>query len=91
MAHKNINDNPNPRRSKSQKQRILERLMAGETLTPMDSILGGCGTKLATRISELINEEGHTEIQKKMIDVKTADGSSTRVMSYFITEPKLAI
>lgn len=89
MAHKHINDNQNPKRSKSQKQRILERLMAGETLTPMDSILGGCGTKLATRVSELINEDGHTEIQKKMIDVRTADGGTTRVMSYFITEPKL--
>ena len=83
------NIDPNPKRSKSQKQRILERLQAGEVLTPMDAILGRCGTKLATRVSELINKDGHTEIQKKMVDVLNADGTPTQVMSYFITEPKL--
>lgn len=83
------NIDPNPKRSKSQKQRILERLQAGEVLTPMDAILGRCGTKLATRVSELINKDGHTEIQKKMVDVLNADGTPTQVMSYFIIEPKL--
>ncbi len=87
MAKENID--PNPKRSTSQKQRILERLQAGEVLTPMDAILGRCGTKLATRISELINKEGHTEIQKKMVEVTNSDGTTAKVMSYFITEPKL--
>lgn len=87
MAKENID--PNPKRSTSQKQRILERLQAGEVLTPMDAILGRCGTKLATRISELINKEGHTEIQKKMVEVTNSDGTPTQVMSYFIIEPKL--
>ena len=84
-----INNDPNPEYRLTQKQRILNRLEAGEVLTPMDAILGRCGTKLATRISELINKEGHTEIQKKMIEVELADGTKTSVMSYFITEPKL--
>lgn len=84
-----INNDPNPEYRLTQKQRILKRLEAGEVLTPMDAILGRCGTKLATRISELINKEGHTEIQKKMIEVELADGTKTSVMSYFITEPKL--
>ena len=87
MVKENID--PNPKRSTSQKQRILERLQAGEVLTPMDAILGRCGTKLATRISELINKEGHTEIQKKMVEVTNSDGTTAKVMSYFITEPKL--
>ena len=87
MAHENID--PNPKRSLSQKQRILQRLQAGEHLTPMDAILGRCGTKLATRISELIHKDGHSEIQKKMIEVELADGTKTQVMSYFIVEPRL--
>lgn len=89
MTCTNVNNDPNPVRSKSQKQRILERLQAGEVLTPMDAILGRMGTKLATRVSELINKDGHTEIQKKMIEVTTADGTKTSVMSYRISEPKL--
>ena len=87
MANNNIN--PNPKRSKSQKQRILELLQAGEVLTPMASILKGCGTKLATRVSELINVDGHTEIEKKMVEVTNADGSKANVMSYRIIEPRL--
>ena len=83
MAHKNIN--PNPKRSLSQKKRILLHLQAGERLTPMDAILKGLGMKLATRVSELINEEGHTEIQKELVWVSVGhDGEQTQVMSYFI-------
>ena len=82
MARKNIN--PNPKRTLSQKKRILLRLQAGERLTPMDAITKiGC-TKLSTRVSELINKEGHTEIQKQEVYVTTADGAQTKVMSYFI-------
>ena len=86
MASKNIN--PNPKRSLSQKKRILLRLQAGERLTPMDAIIKiGC-TKLSTRVSELINKEGHSEIQKQEVFVTTADGKQTKVMSYFI-DPQL--
>jgi len=89
MARKNINNDPNPKRSRSQKARILERLQAGEVLTPMDAILGKMGTKLATRVSELILKDGHTEIEKKMVWVKDSEGNPCHVMSYRITEPKL--
>ena len=89
MAQKRINNDPNPKRSKSQKARILERLLAGEVLTPMDAILGKMGTKLATRVSELILNDGHTEIHKEMVWVKDSDGNPCHVMSYRITEPKL--
>ena len=87
MARKK-NINPNPKRSLSQKKRILLLLQGGKRLTPMDAInLVGC-TKLSTRVSELINKEGHTEIQKQEVYVTTADGKQTKVMSYFI-DPQL--
>ncbi len=88
MQHENIN--PNPKRSASQKQRILELLQEGQVLTPLDGLHGVGSMKLATRISELINE-GHTEIQKKPIVVETKGGGTARVMSYFIAEPKLFV
>lgn len=88
MAHRNIN--PNPQRSISQKKKILLLLKAGERLTPMDAILKGCGTKLATRVSELINEDGHDEIKKEYVWVPVGhEGELTKVMSYYIDEPKL--
>lgn len=89
MGRRRINNDPNQKRSKSQKQKILERLLAGEVLTPMDAIFGKMGTKLSTRVSELILKEGHTEIQKEMVWVKDSDGNPCHVMSYRITEPKL--
>lgn len=89
MARKNINNNPNPKRSFSQKKRILRHLQEGWTLTPIQAIdLYGC-TKLSTRVSELIHKEGHTEIEKKMVEVPCADGKTTRVMQYSIPYPSL--
>lgn len=85
----NKNNNPDPKRSWSQKKRILRHLQEGWTLTPIQAIdLYGC-TKLATRISELINEDGHTEIRKEMVFVPTAGGKMTRVMQYSIPYPSL--
>ena len=85
----NINNNPNSERSYSQKARILRHLQNGWKLTPRDAILQyGC-TRLAARIWELINDDGHTEIKKEMITVLTADGKKTRVMQYSIPEPTL--
>lgn len=86
MARRNIN--PNPKRTFSQKKRILLALQAGKTLTPMDAIREfGC-TKLASRVSDLILKEGHNEIQKRMVWVTTADGDQAHVMSYYI-DPQL--
>lgn len=77
------NINPNPKRSTSQKMCILNYLQQGHTLTPLDA-LRLCGTtKLATRVSELI-DEGHTEIKKEFVNVTTADGGKAHVMSYRI-------
>lgn len=83
-----INCNPNHKRSKTQKQLILELLQSGATLTPLDAWQKVGTTKLATRISELISD-GHTEIQKEQVKVKTAAGYAY-VMSYFI-DPKLKL
>jgi hypothetical protein len=75
--------NPNPLRSMSQKAGILEWMQNGKSITPMVAIAQfGC-TKLATRISELINDDGHTEICKELIEVDTHRGK-TKVMSYSI-------
>ncbi len=85
MASKN--NNPNPGRSLTQKEQILQYLQTGGLLTPLQALQMFGTTKLATRISELINEDGHTEIQKRYIKVDTAHGSA-HVMSYFI-DPRL--
>jgi len=79
-----INTNPNPKRTLSQKKRILLYLQSGGRLTPLQALEKFGTTKLATRVSELINEEGHSEIQKERVWVTTADGAQTQVMSYFI-------
>ena len=74
-------------RTQSQKEQILSLLMQGLVLTPMDIINRiGC-TKLASRISDLILKDGHTEICKKMVTVKDRFGEEVDVMSYWI-EPK---
>lgn len=88
MKKKNININLNPKRSRSQKERILELLQNGVVLTPIAALRMVGTTKLATRISELI-DEGHTEIKKERISVPVWNGDSEKmgkatVMSYFI-------
>lgn len=84
------NINPNPRRSLSQKQRILLYLQRGGTLTPLQALEKFGTTKLATRVSELIHKDGHDEIQKQYVWVTTADGGRAHVMQYFI-DPQLAL
>ena len=79
---KNINHNI--RRSRSQKDRILIYLKSGKTLTPLEALNLFGTTKLATRISELI-DEGHTEIEKNWVWVPSHDGQDMiRVMKYSI-------
>lgn len=71
-------------RRRSQKAAILNYLQAGGSLTPMEAI-DLCGSmKLATRISELINKDGHTEINKRYVWVKASDGEMIKVMQYSI-------
>ncbi len=83
------NDNPNPRRTESQRRRILAYLRKGETLTPLQAFLMFGTSKLATRVSELILEEGHTEIEKRWVTVGNFDGEDTRVRQYYIPKEKL--
>lgn len=85
---KNVNINLNPKRSRSQKERILELLQNGVVLTPIAALRMVGTTKLATRISELI-DEGHTEIKKEKVTVPVWNSESetmgkATVMSYFI-------
>lgn len=87
----NENNNPNPNRSHSQKERILAYLQDGGCLTPLDALKKVGTMKLATRISELINEDGHTEIKKAPCVVETAGGEKARVMCYFIEPPQLEL
>lgn len=88
MKKKNVNINLNPKRSRSQKERILELLQNGIVLTPIVALRMVGTTKLATRISELI-DEGHTEIKKEKVTVPVWNSESetmgkATVMSYFI-------
>ena len=79
----NTNINPNSRKSRSQKDRILLYLKGGGTLTPLQALDLFGTTKLATRISELI-DEGHTEIEKQWVWVPSRDGDMIRVKRYSI-------
>ena len=88
MKKKNVNINLNPKRSRSQKERILELLQNGIILTPIVALRMVGTTKLATRISERI-DEGHTEIKKEKVTVPVWNSESetmgkATVMSYFI-------
>ena len=79
------------RRIRSQKARILEHMRAGYRLTPRQAV-DLCGSmKLATRISELINQDGHTEIQKEWVWAMAEGGEMIRVMSYYIPADKRGI
>lgn len=83
----NQNNDPTPQRSLSQKRQCLAILQAGGTLTPRKARKLVGTYKLATRISELILEDGHTEIEKKLIWVRTRKGK-TQVMRYSIPKNK---
>ena len=83
----NVNIDPTPLRSRSQKEQCLAILQAGGTLTPRKARKLVGTYKLATRISELILEDGHTEIEKKLIWVRTRKGK-TQVMRYSIPKDK---
>ena len=72
---------------KSRRRRIYQYLKEGNTINPdkADRLFGE--KKLATRISELINIDGFTDIQKRWISVSTWDAGNlveTRVKEYFI-------
>ena len=72
---------------RSRRRRILAYLQQGNTITPMEAVQIFGETKLATRISELINYDGHTEICKRWVTVHTKDAGcivETRVKEYFI-------
>ena len=80
----NTNINPNRKRSRSQKDRILLYLKGGGTLTPLQALDLFGTTKLATRISELI-DDGHTEIEKQWVWVPARNTHGmVRVMRYSI-------
>lgn len=81
------NLNPNKKQSQSQKAHILTLLQCGAVLTPLDALAMVGTTKLATRVSELINKDGHTEIQKEWAEVTDRNGETIRVMSYRIEQP----
>lgn len=73
----------------SRRRRILHYLQSGHTINPKtaDTLFGE--KKLATRISELILKDHHTEIKKRWIQVFTLDDGEvveTRVKEYYIDE-----
>lgn len=77
----------NTKAIQSRRKRILAYLQAGNTITPMQAVRIFGETKLATRISELINQDGITEIQKRWVSVSTYDDGElveTRVKEYYI-------
>ena len=64
----------------SQKQKILNYLQQGRSITPMDALLiFGC-SRLAARIKELKKDGNH--IVSEMIQTTGHDGSKARVAKY---------
>jgi len=81
---------PEHKRRASKKAKILAYLMGGGTLTTMQA-MDIIGThKLTTRISELINKDGHTEIRKTPVYIEDRDGNMVKVMQYSIDPGVLA-
>lgn len=91
MTRRRVNINLDPDVSLSQKEHCLQLMQAGVVLFPKRAEHMVGTTKLATRISELI-DEGHTEIVKEYIKVRCRRNKKgktwTRVMSYRIPEDK---
>lgn len=67
--------------SYTQKQQVLEWLLLGLKLTPMQAIQYLGITKLATRASEIIREDKFP-IQKRFVKVKNRYGKDVHVMQY---------
>lgn len=72
------------KRRASKKAQILAYLQGGGTLTSIQAqdIIGT--QKVSTRVSELINKDGHTEIGKRPVWVEDRDGYMVKVTQYFI-------
>lgn len=68
--------------SNTQKQQILEWLLLGLKLTPMQAIQYLGITKAATRVSELLDDG--FPIQKRFVKVKNRYGKQVQVMSYYL-------
>lgn len=66
--------------SNTQKQQILEWLLLGLKLTPMQAIQYFGITKAATRVSELLDDG--FPIQKRFVKVKNRYGKDVHVMQY---------
>lgn len=65
----------------TQKEMILEWLLLGLPLTPMESIKRfGC-TKLSTRVCELV-QDGFP-ISKRWVEVRNRFGKKVKVMQYY--------
>ena len=71
----NVNIDPNPKRSLTQRQQVLRYMMNGGSLTPRKAWLLFGTSKLATRISV---------IEQSYIKVRTHGGGRTHVMRYWI-------
>lgn len=80
MAKTNINANIG--RSLSQTDRILNYMLEGNSITPGEALRKFGSSRLAARISD-IEAKGYI-VYRQMVNVKTADGNSARVMQYHI-------
>ena len=80
----NVNIDPNPKRSLTQRQSVLRYMMNGGSLTPRKAWLLFGTSKLATRISELRLKDGISVIEQSYIKVRTHGGGRTHVMRYWI-------
>lgn len=79
----NVNVNPNPKRSLSQKKQILNYLLEGYTLTPKEAMQKFGTMKLATRISELKSGE-NWPILDRFVCVTDPFGHKYRVKEYYM-------
>lgn len=73
--------NDRPLTAESQCARILEHLLAGNTLTGLEA-LNKFGTICLPRRIKDLKADGH-QIDKNMVEVTAPDGTKKRVAAYF--------
>jgi len=78
----NTNINENPGRSQSQTDRILNYMLAGNTITPGEALSLFGSMRLGARIAD-IKKRGYI-VYSDYVNVPTRDGGKARVKQYHV-------
>ena len=70
----------------TQKERIIDYLETHGSITPMEAFSELGITKLATKISEMIHQDGMDNINKEYVSGKNRYGEKCHFMRYSIKE-----